>query len=62
MPRSRGVVDESDRGWCVVEGGGFYEAHSTVVRVTADGTVGMIRAGDITFDEIDAYVDSIGGA
>lgn len=48
--------------WCVVEGRGFYKAHSTVAHVSPDGTVRRIRDGDITYDEIRDFVAGVGAA
>jgi L-threonylcarbamoyladenylate synthase len=40
--------------WCVVEGTGFYEAHSSVVIVSEDGKVILKREGDIDRERIEA--------
>ncbi len=56
-----GVRQIGGTRWCVVEGHSFYEAHSTVIRVDPDGTVSKIRDGDISYDEVRDYVESLAG-
>jgi L-threonylcarbamoyladenylate synthase len=52
-----GVTDIGPARWGAIEGADFYVQNSTIVRIPGDGqVVDLVREGDISFSEIQAYL------
>lgn len=49
----RGIIAFGGAGWCAIEGGTFYDSHSTVVQANRNGAQ-LIREGDIPFSKIES--------
>lgn len=50
----RGIKAFGRAGWGAIEGGGFFERHSTVVEASREGRLQLIREGGIPFSKIEA--------